>query len=88
MDYLIKDRKVVSFTNNEEIEVKSTDIVPFALETSLTNHHAQFQTSSNWANKVVVDGNLITGQNPYSAASLGKAIVDALLQRVTYNDHC
>lgn len=81
LDYLIKGKKIVSFTNDEEIEVQSTDIVPFALETSLTNHHALFQTTSNWANKVVVDGQLITGQNPYSAASLGKAVADALLEK-------
>ena len=77
---MIKDKKLISFTNNEEIEVKSTDIVPFGLEASLTNHHALFQTTSNWANKVVIDGNLITGQNPYSAASLGKAVVEVLLE--------
>ena len=80
-DYLIKGKKVVSFTNDEEIEVQSTEIVPFALETSLTNHHALFQPTSNWANKVVIDGLLFTGQNPYSAASLGKAIAEALLEK-------
>ena len=80
LDYLIKGKKVVSFTNNEEIEVQSTEIVPFALETSLTNHHASFQTTSNLADKVVIDGLLFTGQNPYSAASLGKSIADALLE--------
>ena len=81
LDYLVKGKKVVSFTNNEEIEVQSTEIVPFALETSLTNHHALFETTSNWADKVVVDGLLITGQNPYSAASLGKAVVEAILEK-------
>ena len=80
LDYLIKGKKVISFTNDEEVEVQSTEVVPFALETSLANHHAQFQATSNWANKVVVDGQLITGQNPYSAASLGKTLAEAVIE--------
>ena len=71
---------MILFTNKEDIEVQSTDIVHFGLESSITNHHALFQTTSNWANKVVIDCNLITGQNPYSAASLGKAVVEVLLE--------
>lgn len=78
-DYLIRNKRLVSFTNKEEVEVKSTDIVPFSLETALTNCHASFLSSPNWTDNVVVDGNLITGQNPQSAASLGKAVSVVLL---------
>ncbi len=79
-DYLIKGKKLTSFTNNEEKENQTTTIVPFLLETELSNHQALFQESPNWSENVIVDGNLITGQNPASAAGVGKKIADLLLK--------
>ena len=73
--YLIENREINSFTDSEEEEVKAQDIVPFLLESKLRERGANFQPGDNWANKVVVDGRLITGQNPQSASSLGEAIV-------------
>ena len=67
--------------DNEEIENKSTELVPYALETSMTNHHATFITSPNWSDNVIVDNNLITGQNPASAARVGKTIADMLIEK-------
>ena len=64
MDYLIKGKQLVSFTNQEEIESGSNDVVPCMLETELTNHKAVLQGKGNWSDNVVVDGRLITGQNP------------------------
>ena len=81
LDFLLKGKKVTSFTNNEEIENKSTELVPYALETSMTNHHATFITSPNWSDNVIVDNNLITGQNPASAARVGKTIADMLIEK-------
>ena len=81
LDYLIKDKKLTAFSNAEEIEVNQTEVVPFALETSLSNHHADFQQAPIWNNNVIVDGNLITGQNPQSAASIGEAIAKALIAK-------
>ena len=72
---------MTAFSNAEEIEVKQTEVVPFALETSLSNHHADFQQAPIWNNNVIVDGNLITGQNPQSAASIGEAIAKALIAK-------
>lgn len=80
-DYLIKGKKLVSFTNNEEAESKSTQIVPFLLQTALSNHQALFQEKTNWSDNVVVDGNLITGQNPQSALDLGEVLSQAILNR-------
>ena len=78
MDYMIKGKQLVSFTNQEEIESGSNDVVPFMLETELTNHKALFQGKGNWSDNVVVDGRLITGQNPQSAAHVGAEIVELL----------
>lgn len=79
--YLVSGKKVAAFTNDEEEEVQSTNVVPFLLETALVNHGALHQHSANWSNNVAVDGRLITGQNPQSAASVGKEIVKILLNK-------
>jgi putative intracellular protease/amidase len=76
---LVAGRKVAAFTNGEEEEVQSTNVVPFLLATKLGERGAHHQDSPNWSDNVVVDGRLITGQNPQSAASLGLALRSALL---------
>jgi putative intracellular protease/amidase len=76
---LVAGKRVAAFTNGEEEEVQSTQVVPFLLASALVARGALHQNAPNWANNVVVDGRLITGQNPQSAASLGEALRDALL---------
>lgn len=76
---LVAGKRVAAFTDGEEEEVQSTHVVPFLLASTLNERGALHQDSPNWSNKVVVDGRLITGQNPQSAASLGEALRDALL---------
>jgi putative intracellular protease/amidase len=74
--YLVDGKEVATFTNAEEKEVGLTKVVPFLLETKLKERGAKVQTAKNWSDKVVVSERLITGQNPQSAASLGKTIVE------------
>ena len=76
--FLVKGKKLTGFTNPEEYANGTAEIVPFLLETALENEGALFQEGPMWANHVVVDGRLITGQNPMSALSLGKALLNAL----------
>lgn len=76
--YLVKGKKLTSFTNPEEYANGTAEIVPFLLETALENEGALFQEGPMWSDHVVVDGRLITGQNPMSALSLGKALLKAL----------
>jgi putative intracellular protease/amidase len=73
--YLVQDKKINSFTDAEEKEVKKDKIVPFMLETRLKERGARFEAGENWTDKVVTDGRLITGQNPQSASSLARAII-------------
>jgi putative intracellular protease/amidase len=75
---LIAGKRLAAFTDGEEEAVQSTHVVPFLLATTLNKRGALHQNAANWANNVVVDGRLITGQNPQSAASLGEALRDAL----------
>ena len=76
--FLVDGKNVTSFTNGEETEVQATDIVPFLLETELKNHGAIHHAAANWSNHVEVDGRLVTGQNPASAAAVGEAVVKLL----------
>lgn len=76
---LVKGKKVTAFTNEEEDAVKLTQAVPFALETVLRDAGAEFvKAPEAWGEKVVTDGQLITGQNPASGFAVGKAIAEAL----------
>ncbi|GAA5107556.1 type 1 glutamine amidotransferase domain-containing protein [Nocardia iowensis] len=80
-DYLVSGKKLTSFTNEEEAAVGLTDVVPLLLETALTERGAIHQPAANFTDNVVVDGRLVTGQNPASANSFGEAIVKALANR-------
>ncbi|HLT22362.1 MAG TPA: type 1 glutamine amidotransferase domain-containing protein [Bacteriovoracaceae bacterium] len=73
--YLVEGKKINSFTDEEERDVEKDQIVPFLLESRLRERGALFEAGPKWENKVVIDGRLITGQNPQSASSLGEAIV-------------
>lgn len=78
--YLVAGKNVAAFTDAEEEEVQSTHVVPFLLETTLKQRGAIHHAATNWHDEVQVDGRLITGQNPQSAASLGVALREALLK--------
>ena len=76
--FLIKGKKLTGFTNAEENANGTAEIVPFLLEDALEKEGALFQEGSMWSDHVVVDGRLITGQNPQSALSLGTTILKKL----------
>lgn len=77
--YLVEGKRVATFTNEEEIAVKLDNVVPFALESRLKERGAIVEKAPDFQEKVVSDGRLITGQNPASAAGVGKAIVSTLV---------
>jgi putative intracellular protease/amidase/alkylhydroperoxidase/carboxymuconolactone decarboxylase family protein YurZ len=73
-NYLVAGKSVASFTDDEEAEVKATRIVPFLLASTLKQRGAQHKPAPNWTANVVVDGRLVTGQNPASAHGVGEAL--------------
>jgi putative intracellular protease/amidase len=77
-DSIVKGKKVTSFTNDEEDALDFSKYMPFMLETRLGELGATFSKAGNWQENVVVDGKLITGQNPASSAKLGKAILELI----------
>lgn len=76
---LLRGRKLTSFSNEEEANYAQAD-VPFLLEDALRAEGAEYSATAPWQSKVVVDGRLLTGQNPASGAALAQAIVEAFQQ--------
>lgn len=74
---LVRGRKLTSFSTAEEDGYARKD-VPFDLESALRDEGAEHSSAAPWQPKLVVDGRLITGQNPASGALVGKAIAEAL----------
>lgn len=75
---LVQGKKVTGFTNTEEAAVQLTEIVPFLVEDMLTKHGARYSKGVDWAPHVVVDGRLITGQNPASSEPAALAVLKQL----------
>lgn len=76
--YLLKGKNVASFTTKEEANYAIAD-VPFDLQTALTAQGAKFHAAEPWSANSIVDGNLVTGQNPASAKLVSKNMI-ALLE--------
>jgi putative intracellular protease/amidase len=76
---LVSGKNVSAFTDSEERAVQLDRIVPFLLASTLVQRGARHHAAPDWTAKVVVDGRLITGQNPQSAGGVGAAMRDALL---------
>ncbi|THK38392.1 type 1 glutamine amidotransferase domain-containing protein [Ensifer sp. MPMI2T] len=75
---LVAGKNVAAFTDDEERAVKLDKTVPFLLASTLIARGAQHHAAPDWTAKVVVDGRLITGQNPQSAIGVGEALRDLL----------
>jgi len=75
---LVKDKHVTGFSNSEEAAVELTDIVPYLLEDQLTAMGAKYQKVEDWNSLAVVDGLIITGQNPASSVAVAAALLTAI----------
>ena len=75
---LVKGKRVTGFTNEEEAEVQLTTIVPFLVEDELKRLGANFEKVPNWQPFAIVDGRLVTGQNPASSTTAAQALLKLL----------
>ncbi len=75
---LVKGKHVTGFTNGEEEEMKLTKVVPFLVEDELMRLGAIFEKVRDWQPFSIVDGRLITGQNPASSTSAAQALMKVM----------
>jgi putative intracellular protease/amidase len=76
--YLLEDLEVTGFTREEEVDFGTIENIPYLLEESLTRKAAKYTKVKPWGVHIVEQDRVITGQNPASAAAVGKAMVAKL----------
>ena len=74
-EYLVKGKNVTGFTNTEEDAVQLTDVVPFLVEDILKKNGGIYSKINDWAPHAVVDGRLVTGQNPASSEKVAEELL-------------
>ncbi|MDP5238741.1 type 1 glutamine amidotransferase domain-containing protein [Uliginosibacterium sp. 31-16] len=75
---LVQGRRVTGFTNTEEEAVQLTKVVPFLVEDMLKANGGDYSKGPDWHPYAVVDGALITGQNPASSELVAQKLLAAL----------
>jgi putative intracellular protease/amidase len=75
---LVKGKRVTGFTNSEEDGVGLTTVVPFLVEDELKKAGGLFERTDDWGEYAVVDGHLVTGQNPASSAIAAEELLKLL----------
>ena len=69
---------MTGFTNGEEEEMHLTNLVPVLVEDELMRLGTSFEKVADWQPRSVVDGRLITGQNPVSSTVAAENLVNLL----------
>jgi putative intracellular protease/amidase len=75
---IVKGKRVTGFANTEEEAVQLTKVVPFLVEDELKRLGGRYEKGPDWQSFVVVDGRLITGQNPASSSEGARALLKLL----------
>lgn len=77
--YLIQDKKLTGFSWFEETLARRKKKVPFNLEEELRKRTPHYQKALiPMTSKVVADGKLITGQNPFSSKETAEYLISEL----------
>lgn len=69
----IPGQQLTGFSNEEEAINKLTTAVPLLAKNALKAASAAYSKTAAYTENVIVDGRLITGQNPRSARGVGEA---------------
>ena len=77
-EFLVKGKNLTGFKDSEDAEIELDRLLLFSLEQDLKWRGANYKSVTNWAPNVVVDGALMTGQSPASAAPLAEALRERL----------
>jgi putative intracellular protease/amidase len=78
---LVKGKRVTGFTDGEEAAVNLTHVVPFLVEDELKRIGGIYEKVADWAPFAIVDGRVVTGQNPASSTAAAKALIELLAAR-------
>ena len=76
--WLFKGRQLTGFSNDEETQATFAGNAPWLLEDRLRLAGANYVALSAWTPHVVVDGNLVTGQQQVSAGVTADAVIRLL----------
>lgn len=77
---MVQGKRVTGFSNSEEAAVGLSDVVPFLVEDMLKAKGGEYSQTADWGVHVVVDGLLITGQNPASSSKAAEALLGLVRQ--------
>jgi putative intracellular protease/amidase len=78
---LVKGKRVTGFTNGEEAAVNLTHVVPFLVEDELRRIGAAYEKAPDWESFALVDGRVVTGQNPASSTAAAQLLIKVLAQQ-------
>jgi putative intracellular protease/amidase len=78
---LVAGHRVTGFSNEEEQAVGLTEVVPFLLESRLTELGGRYEHAGKWQPFAVRDGQLVTGQNPASSGVTARETLEAIAAR-------
>ena len=67
--------RVAGFANTEEEAVHWTQVVPFLVGDELRRPGGLYEKAPDWQSFVIVDGRLVTGQNPAPSAAGAQALL-------------
>jgi len=81
--WLFAGRRLTSFTNEEETAATLAGNAPWLLEDRLRLAGARFEAAAAWTSHVVVDGNLVTGQQNASSGAAASKIMEQLGRRTS-----
>ena len=77
---ILNGRHVTGYSNTEEEAVGLTAVVPFLVEDMLKERGGVYSKVVDWLPHVVIDGLLITGQNPASSAPAAQTLLRLLAE--------
>jgi putative intracellular protease/amidase len=76
--WAFKDRQITGFSDEEETQAGFSGNAPWLLEDRLRISGARYIAKAPWTPHALVDGNLVTGQQNYSAGVTADAVLKQL----------
>lgn len=80
--YLISGHKITGFTKSEEVLAGKNKLVPFFNQIAAEKRGADFVKKRAYREYAIQDGQLITGQNPFSAKAVARLLVKNLNKKI------